>query len=415
MDKADELFMYGEVLQDGGERIEDYIEKIGATTASAYGERIRASFTTAVMKADLLTDLKIGDADPNVVTWVESHDNYTGDGTAKTVDNEEIKLAYAFITARAEGTPLFFSRPYGAAEDNMWGTFNKIGMVGDNLYKDMVVVAANRFRNAMVGLPENIFNPDNNERVVCLERGTKGLLLINADRAEYTFEIETALEDGTYVNRCDSVTEYTVKNGKLTGTLPAKGIAILCNEGYVELSQPASVKVADETTAYIIGESLDVTLVAENAAKATYAVNDGETVEFKDGDVITIGESAEESEIIRLTLRGENAQGDQTCISYLFKKQGKVVAGTKIYFEKPESWGDKISAYVYDETSYTGVKENNKWPGAAMTLEEDGAYSYTFEEEWIAPLVIFTDGTNQSNGKLEPGAEVLADKLYTVD
>ena len=50
-----------------------------------------------------------------------------------------------------------------------------------------------------------------------------------------------------------------------------------------------------------------------------------------------------------------------------------------------------------------------------MTLEEDGAYSYTFEEEWIAPLVIFTDGTNQSNGKLEPGAEVLADKLYTVD
>ena len=91
------------------------------------------------------------------------------------------------------------------------------------------------------------------------------------------------------------------------------------------------------------------------------------------------------------------------------------MAGTKIYFEKPESWGDKVSAYVYDETSYTGVKENSKWPGEAMTVEEDGTYSYTFEEEWIAPLVIFTDGTNQSNGKLEPGAEVLADKLYTVE
>ena len=415
VDKADELFLYGEVLQDGGERIADYIEEIGATTASAYGERVRASFTTAVMKADLLTDLRIGDAEPNVVTWVESHDNYTGDGTAKTVDNEEIKLAYAFITARAEGTPLFFSRPYGATGDNMWGTFNKIGMAGDNLYKDDVVVAANRFRNAMAGLPENIFNPDKNERVVCLERGTKGLLLINADREEYSFKIQTALEDGTYVNRCDGITEYTVKKGKLTGTLPAKGIMILCNDGFVELAEPASVRVADETTSYIIGDALDVSLVAENTAKATYSINDGESISFADGDVISIGEGAEESEIIKLTLNGENAEGNKTCISYLFKKQGKVMAGTKIYFEKPESWGDKISAYVYDETSYTGVKENSKWPGAAMTVEEDGTYSYTFEEEWIAPLVIFTDGTNQSNGKLEPGAEVLADKLYTVE
>jgi alpha-amylase len=41
IDKSDSLFNYGEVLQDGGERIADYINKIGATTASSYGAAIR--------------------------------------------------------------------------------------------------------------------------------------------------------------------------------------------------------------------------------------------------------------------------------------------------------------------------------------------------------------------------------------
>ena len=50
-----------------------------------------------------------------------------------------------------------------------------------------------------------------------------------------------------------------------------------------------------------------------------------------------------------------------------------------------------------------------------MVKEADGTYSYTFTEEWIAPLIIFTDGSKQSNGALEPGAEVVADKMYSVN
>ena len=50
-----------------------------------------------------------------------------------------------------------------------------------------------------------------------------------------------------------------------------------------------------------------------------------------------------------------------------------------------------------------------------MTKEADGTYSYTFDEEWVVPLVIFNDGVNQSNGALEPGDQVIANKVYTVD
>ena len=421
VDKADELFMYGEALQDGGERLADYIDVIGATTASIYGQRVRDSFKASFISAASVTDLQIGSAAPNVVTWVESHDNYINDGTSE-IDNETIKLAYAFITARAEGTPLFFARPYGATSSDIWGTFNKIGMAGDPIYKDPVVVAANRFRNATVGLLEVISNPGDNNRVLCVERGTKGLVMINVSDEDYTFEFETVLENGEYTNRVDGETVFTVEKGKIAGTVPAKGVIVLCNEGYVDLAAPASVKVADETTTYILGDSLKVTLEAENAAKATYVVDnlsslkDGDDeVLFKDGDVIEIGADLAEGEFVKLTLKAENEQGLKTAMSYIFKKQGKIAAGTKVYFEKPENWGDNINAYVYDETTNKTIEMNASWPGKKMTLEADGTYSYTFEKEFVAPLIIFNDGKNQSNGALEPGDQVIENKIYTVD
>ena len=49
-----------------------------------------------------------------------------------------------------------------------------------------------------------------------------------------------------------------------------------------------------------------------------------------------------------------------------------------------------------------------------MEKEADGTYSYTFDKEWTAPLIIFNDGKNQSNGALEPGDQVIANKIYSV-
>ena len=102
-------------------------------------------------------------------------------------------------------------------------------------------------------------------------------------------------------------------------------------------------------------------------------------------------------------------------MTYIFKKIDAITSGTKIYFEKPADWADTIYAYIYDETSYSYTKESAAWPGAAMTLESDGTYSYTFTSDWLAPLVIFTDGHNQSNGQMEPGAVVVKDKVYSLN
>jgi alpha-amylase len=83
-------------------------------------------------------------------------------------------------------------------------------MAGDNLYKSPEIVAVNHFRNAMIGEKQNTFNPNDNVKVVCIERGTKGLVIVNSSKDAFTFSTDTALANGTYKDRV-SGNEYTVK------------------------------------------------------------------------------------------------------------------------------------------------------------------------------------------------------------
>lgn len=414
-EKAEEIFNYGEVLQGSNDRLEDYIDTIGATTASSYGMNMRLSITSESVAAEEVKDMCIKDENKSVVTWVESHDNYCGDDNSYNISNEDISLAWAIITARDKGTPLFFSRPYGSTVENKWGTMNRIGCAGDFIYKNAVVSAANHFRNAMKGETENIYNPESNTDVVCIERGKKGLVIVNAGSKDVDTKFLTALVPGKYCDRADGSTEYTVnEDGELSCKIKAKSAIVLYNEGYKELGKKPEVKVEDGTLMKITEDSVDVTLKASNVKNATYSINGSKQTAYEDGTKIKIGENMSGGDTTSLTLRGESEEGNTTCMTYVFSKKQGITKGTKVYFEKPANWNKEVYAYVYDETSSSQVKYNEQWPGAKME-EEDGKYCYTFTEEWSAPLIIFTDGDNQSNGAMEPGANVEPDKVYSID
>lgn len=163
--------------------------------------------------------MQIGSAAPNVVTWVESHDNYINDGTSE-IDDETVKLAYAFIVSRAEAH-LFSSLDHMEQQLQISGE-RLIRLVWHPIYKDPIIVAANRFRNVTVGLLEVISNPGDNNRVLCVERGTKGLVMINVSEEDYTFELETVLENGEYTDRIDGETwrfdKSNIRSGKCGGS-----------------------------------------------------------------------------------------------------------------------------------------------------------------------------------------------------
>lgn len=416
IDNAENMFIYGEVLQGNNDRIADYIEEIGRTTSSTYGGKIRAAVTGDMIDTSAVSDYWLGDAPLNMVTWVESHDNYINDGTWYQLSNDQVILGWAIITSRKDGTPLFFSRPYNASVDNEWG-MNRIGVQGDDMYKDKRVSAVNFFRTAMIGEDENLVNPNMDSTALMIERGEKGVVIVNTS-GELAVDFETNLADGTYIDRVDEKTEYVVKNGKMTceTPIPEDSVVVLYNEGYTEYADCADVGVADDTEFSVEGNSYDVSLTLENGEKATYSLNGGEAVSFKNGDKVTVT-PADNGDVGTLELRAENEQGIKTYerVEFTFKISNPIEQGTKVYFQKPDGdeWGDVLYAYVYDDIGF----ENYPWPGIEMTQEDDGTYSYVFETSWGNPYIIFNDGDASDSVQYPEGRglTVEPDKTYTVE
>lgn len=415
VNNADNLFIYGEVLQGNNERIADYIEAIGHTTASTYGSKIRGAITNNTLSKGTVSDYWLGDAPLNMVTWVESHDNYINDGNWYNMTKEQVILGWAVITARKDGTPLFFDRPYYSSVENEWG-MNRIGTEGDDMYKDKSVKAVNFFRTAMIGEDENIVNPNSDSTAVMIERGTKGAVIVNTKDALKT-GFETNLADGTYVNRVDGKTEYTVKNGKLTSDadIPANSVVVLYNDGYKEYEAAAEVGVAEDTVFNIqSGKTATVTLTCANTDNAEYALNGAAAVSYKNGETVTVSVPSG-SDIATLELTAKNSKGVKTYERVVFATEVKysISSGTKVYFEKPDSWGDQIFAYVYNDELY----ENETWPGIEMTKESDGKYSYTFTEDWETPYIIFNDGdfADSQQYPADNGLTVEDGKTYTIE
>ena len=411
----DSKFIYGEVLQGGNDKIVEYVEAIGRTTSSTYGDKIRAAINNSSFNAASVQEYWMDDAPLNIVTWVESHDNYINDGTWHQLDNDKVMLGWAIITARKDGTPLFFSRPYNCTGDNSWG-MNRIGAQGDDMYKDARVSAVNYFRAAMKGEDEKLVNPNDDITALIVERGKKGAVVVNSEK-ELSSGFEINLPDGEYTDRVDGKTVYTVKSGKLTFDKPIaeNTVVVLYNEGYTEHAAMANVGVAKDTVFKTDGTSIDVTLTLENADEGKYSVDGGEAKAFKNGDKLKIEKPAE-GNVVKVELRAENKEKTPTYerVEFTFEDVYQVKKGTKVYFKKTDDeWADDIYIYIYN----TKDDENDYWPGEKMKKESDGRYSYTFPRDWNTPLIIFNDGNSDDSVQYPKGKGLVVepDKTYTAE
>ena len=139
--------------------------------------------------------------------------------------NEQIRLGWAIITARAGGTPLFFSRPQGP-EATQFPNVSKIGDVGNDQFMHPEVAAVNKFRTAMVGEDETFINPGNTS-VLVIKRGEKGAVIINASaEGEAKISFEIGLPNGTYKDKAHNI-KCKVKKGVATMTIPAGQVAVI--------------------------------------------------------------------------------------------------------------------------------------------------------------------------------------------
>ena len=220
-------FQYGEILQDKISRDSAY-GALMSVTASNYGYKIRDAIANNNFNAENIQNYNINVASNSLVTWVESHDNFTSDtstsGYSSWMNDWQLKMCWAVIAARSNETPLFFSRPVGGGNGIMFTEETQIGDKGSDLFKDKEVVAVNKFRNAMVGESEYLKNYQGNNCLI-IERGNKGVVIINLGQ-EKNIDTDTNLAEGVYTDQV-SGSIFTSSNGKLSGNVKSGNIAVL--------------------------------------------------------------------------------------------------------------------------------------------------------------------------------------------
>lgn len=233
----DSLYIYGEVLQDKNVKETEYAEYIDQT-ASNYGHVLREVLAKGSAEGVDLGDWRHPVTPERLVTWVESHDTYCNAHESASLTDDQIRMGWVLLTARAGGShPLFFSRPAGSTRQNYWGN-NRIGERGNDEFMHPEVVAANHFRTAMTGLPETI-STDRSGSVVTVMRGDSGMAMVNLSDKSVKVSIPTALPDGKYTDAV-SGTVFTVRKGTVTGRLAPTASAIL----YASAANASSVAVA---------------------------------------------------------------------------------------------------------------------------------------------------------------------------
>ena len=393
------VFTYGEVLQ-GDNVPESEYAKYMRMTASSYGETLRGAVTGNSFDVNSISNWR--HASPGrLVTWVESHDTYCNAGVSSRMTDEQLRLAWAVIAARKDGTPLFYSRPDGSdgANGNRWGN-NVLGAKGNDQFKSTEVKEVNLFRNAMAGKSEYLRNPGKDSQILQIDRGNEGTVIINLKEESVNINSDTKMKDGTYKDQVSGRT-FTVSNGKISGTLDKRKVAVIYNKDQENVGISSTTGSNSFST-----DTLDVKLSAKNVQNATYTTSEGASGSYTDGEIIAVGAKSQIGDTITVTVKGTGTKGEVTD-SAEFKKTEKdpylkyIDGSYDVYIKKPDGWGDKINCYAYVD-----VKTNNgEWPGVEMKYLGEGVYAYNLPDDFKTASVIFNDGVSQYPAAQQAGLE----------
>ena len=211
----DSLFVYGEVLQDRNVPEEEYAGYFGQT-ASSYGHVLRDMLWKRSAKGIDILSWYHRAAPEYLTTWIESHDTYCNANESAGLTDEQIRTGWVYLTARQNGTPLFYSRPMNSTRENYFGD-NLLGARGNDEFFHPEVVAVNKFRQEMDGQKEDVQISENGE-VIVVNRGDKGAAIINLALKDNNAGLKTSLPDGEYkdlVYGSSFVVEKGIINGRL--------------------------------------------------------------------------------------------------------------------------------------------------------------------------------------------------------
>ena len=195
----------------------------------------------------------------------------------------------------------------------------------------------------------------------------------------------------------------TVAGGKITGvsvgtaTITAKTSNGLTATVSVKVSEnpdivnPTGVTISPTSATVEAGKetTLTATVTPSNATnkEVTWTSSNTSVATVSGGKVKGVAEGT--AVITATTSNGKTATATVTVT-------GKTITyldGDGVYFEKPSGWGSNINVYLFSNNQTVGAS----WPGTAMKDLGDGLYGYEYDTTDSNLMVIFNDGSNQTD------------------
>lgn len=357
---ANSIFFYGDVSQTSAKS--DAYSKYMYLTADDYATRVQKQLNTAYSLEDHTwpqnqSDLvnvelhnqaleHLGNHKNQLVTRVESEKDYMETGNSAHLDDLRLRFGWAAIAARADGTPIFFSRPqHSNGWEDRFG-LNEIGLMGNEEFMDKEVQAVNLFRKEMIGQPQT-FRSYENGQVFQIDRGTQGSVIINAGSMQKTIAYETTMAVGTYTDQAFGTTFEVVREGGkniLKGEIQTGKIAVIYHaSGFMATNSIHKP--------YYYGDQTLVTLTATNTSNNRYVTSDGKHGNFKNGDQVMISPNADGKTFV--TLFGVN--GNDPSISHEQTFEFTKLPSYDVYAEMPDGL-ESISMVAYNGDPASGVE-----------------------------------------------------------
>ncbi|WP_449078461.1 alpha-amylase family glycosyl hydrolase [Ruminococcus sp.] len=229
-----------------------------------------------------------------------------------------------------------------------------------------------------------------------------GCIYANAN-TDVTISVGDTWSDGQYLVNAYDQSSAVVSNGKVTFNSGKNGTILVEEPDGRPLM---SVKGDAEFTG-----TQTVTVSLDKCEQAKCSVDGGNKFIVKDGDTITIGNTAYDGDTITITLEAENEIGSSESKATFKKKvQGGSTAPVKTTSRLVVKTADGSAPYVY---AWTGASNAllGAWPGTQLTSKDDNGNYYVDLNTTEAYNVVLNNGGKAQSGDI---AGITGDAIITV-
>lgn len=341
--------------------------------------------------------------DFNMLSYISSHDMGLGNrgmsgGTALLLCPGAVQIYYGDETGRTTN---------GITGEQGWRTQMNWDSIDEKILEHYQKIGTFRKKHPAIasGTHKMIsYTPYTFSRI-SKKYDDKVVIAVTEEAGTYDILVSDVFSEGEWVKDAYSGNEYQVCAGMVKVETKENEVVLL--EGTGKISASIGAKLLSNSLPFNT-ETISVKLYTNKLEEASYSLNGGLSyTNFKDGKVLNFGGGTAYGEVVSLSLKGIDENGNLVQKKYDYPRADEInnkkfsISVLKSEFEKSPF------CYIYTENG----TYKNAYPGVEM--ESDGEYWTIATDDLEEAYVILSQDEWRSSEDAQPGILITGNKLYS--